>query len=279
MAVAAVVAACNRTPTSGPAEPEDSAPATDRAVVPSAAPVAPSAALAASAAQPLPARMTLSVRRERADGPAVVFLVAPELGFEARIRELRSPYVCQLAGAGNEGAVTCTPLAHQVVAKVRASPQGIEVTPLLGKPVVTPISAGRSWVVRASEASERDLPGSACAADAPSRDVRLEFRMHHDMDKGSFFHLMLPSSRPGGAQGVELFRHPAQISCRSEGTEEARHVACSGAKLECDFRVEGASVAFECKGATAASGRFLLPCGARARLSTAGLIGMTYSYH
>lgn len=279
VAVAAVLAACNRTPASGPADSGDSAPATSAAAEPSVAPIAASATAAVSDARQSPARVTLRVRRERGDGPAVAFLVAPELGFEARIREVRPPYVCRLAGAGNEGVVTCTPSAHQVVARVKAGPEGIEVAPLLGKPVVTPLSAGSSWVVGASEVSERDLPELACAADAPSRDVPITFRMHHDMDRGSFFHLMLPSSRAGGIRGVELFRHPARISCRSEGTEEVRHVGCSGAKIECDFRIEGASVAFECKGPPAASGRFLLPCGSRGTLATAGLIGMTFGYY
>lgn len=281
LVVVASLAGCDRTPTNGPAGAKDSAPAASGAVEPKLAPIASSATATATAndqARP-PAEVALRVRRESTDGPPVAFLVAPEVGFEARIREVKSPYVCRLVGEGTDGVVTCTPLAQQAVARIKASPEGIELSPLLGKPSVKPIPTGRAWFVRASEASERDLPDSGCAADAPARDVPIKFRMHHDMDEGSFFYLMLPSSRAGGVQGAELFRHQSQISCRSEGTEAARHVGCGGARIECDFRIDGASVAFECKGSWAASGRFLLPCGSRAKLTTAGVIGMTFGYY
>ncbi|MCL4753237.1 MAG: hypothetical protein KJ015_23965, partial [Myxococcales bacterium] len=242
----------------------------------SAAASQPPAPSAAPSAVPDSAARSIELGLEiRAEGPAqrpTVFVVSKALGIEERVTEVPNPFVCRLAPSEGGGSVTCTPDTRKVELAIVKQAGALELSRPGGPAKRAEIPPGVEVVIGRSERSSRDLPGGQCPPGGQSRTLEAPFLNQFDAAAGSKLSILIPNAERTRVQQVQLFRNPSAARCRSEGTDRQRHLRCEGVNTECDVRVDGASVAFECTGAIVAAGRVLLPCGAEGRLPTSGLI-------
>jgi hypothetical protein len=150
-----------------------------------------------------------------------------------------------------------------------------------GTPRSIPIALDRSWIVTASEASERDLPDGVCPADAPVvRNAAVQFNIHNNFGVDNIMQIVMPRERPRGILTLQLWRHPgSDLRCHSDGTPERRNLHCEGEQDKCAVAIEGASVVYDCGGPPAYEGRLLLPCGVRGKLTTSGLMLPSSTYN
>ncbi|MBK9001377.1 MAG: hypothetical protein IPM35_37125 [Myxococcales bacterium] len=241
-----------------------------QAPAPTAAPTAAPSAAPESAGRPVALELEV-----RAEGPAqrpTVFVVAKSLGIEERVTEVPNPFVCRLAPSERGGSVTCTPDTRKVELAVVKQAGALELSRPGGPAKRVEIPPGVEVVIGRSEKSSRDVPGGQCPPGGQSRTLDAPFLNQFDAAVGSKLSILVPNAERTRVQQIQLFRNPAAARCRSEGTDRQRQLRCEGVDTQCDVRVDGASIAFECTGASAASGRVLLPCGSDGRLPTSGLI-------
>lgn len=77
---------------------------------------------------------------------------------------------------------------------------------------------------------------------------------------------------------VELWHERRGLGrCRSEGTVDERKLHCDESRDTCTIRAGNGAFSIQCDGPPPYEGAYLLPCGAKAKLVTQGLMGRTES--
>ncbi|MBI5533047.1 MAG: hypothetical protein HY898_10045 [Deltaproteobacteria bacterium] len=242
---------------------------------------APAVASAAPSASAAPDEISLRlVARRDAEGKKVAaWLVAPEIGLDLRVAELKLPLVCRMDATPEGGEVTCTPDARIKKAVIQSEDAGHLLVTSGGSKRSIALPPGRSWKLAPAEISARDIPELACTPGAAERVEELKFWGHNHMIDGNYLRMMIPLEKRGEVQVIELFSEKGPNTlCRSEGTTEQRTVRCDRAKASCKVGVDGESIVFECDGSRPHKGRVLLPCGAKGKLVTEGIFEQTVTY-